>query len=622
MYDHKHHDFDVCVVGGGMAGMCAAIAAARHGAETAIVQDRPVFGGNASSEIRMHICGAHGAQNKEAGILEELQLENSYRNPSGNYSIWDNVLYQMIAFQPHLTKFMNTTCIGCETEGGGADKRIASIKCWTLSSQTVHTIGAKVFIDCSGDSVLAPASGAAYRRGREARSEFNESIEPTVGDDKTMGNSILLQIRKTDSPQPFIAPKWAYRFESPKDLPNRIRGLSGGNFWWIELGGLSDTIGDAEEIRDRLLKAAWGVWDYIKNRAPEKKQAENWALEWLGSVPGKRENRRYEGDHILNQNEVRAGGKFKDIVAYGGWSMDDHHPAGLLYPGNPTIFHPAPSPYGIPYRSMYSRNVRNLMFAGRNISVTHAALSSTRVMATCSTIGQAVGTAAALSVALGLSPRNVYPQHTERLQHLLMADDCWLPGLERPVDPLTKMAKLNTDAPVNNGHDRPIGDAINAWDGKVGEALTLTWDRPMDVEALRLVFDSNLKDKKRMPFSFPRPGNRSLVPKSMVKAFRVEARGDDGKWATLHKEANNYQRLVVVPCDVRARAIRFVAEETWGYKRVRLFGCEALREDPQRLPTVPEGEKWSDVVKLVDPKDLAPPETGRDKEGHGSRHGA
>ena len=186
-----------------------------------------------------------------------------------------------------------------------------------------------------------------------------------------MGNSLLIQMRRTDESQPYIAPSWAYKFTYPSDLPHRIHGVNATNFWWLEIGGINDTIKDAESISDELTRIGYGVWDYIKNYAPERAQAENWALEWVGSLPGKRESRRYVGDHILTQNDVRDGGAFEDIVAFGGWSMDDHHPAGLLYPGKPTLFHPAPSPYGIPYRSLYSRNVANLLFAGRNISVTH-----------------------------------------------------------------------------------------------------------------------------------------------------------------------------------------------------------------------------------------------------------
>jgi len=604
-----------------MAGLCAAIAAARHGAKTAIVQDRPVFGGNASSEIRMWICGARGQNNKETGLLEEIQLENAYRNPAGNYSIWDSVLWGKAHFQPNLTPFLNCSCTGCEVQGAGDDRRIASITCWQLTSQTWHTIGAKVFVDCSGDSILAKPSGAAFRTGREARDEFDEDIEPATADQKTMGNTLLIQLRKTDEPQPFVRPGWAHRFESPDDLPYRIRGVQGSNFWWIELGGLQDTIADAELIRDDLMKAAWGIWDYIKNVAPEKDEAETWALEWLGSLPGKRENRRYEGGHILTQNDVRAGGKFDDVVAYGGWSMDDHHPAGLLYPGKPTIFHPAPSPYGIPYRCLYSRNVSNLMFAGRNISVTHAALSSTRVMATCAVIGQAAGAGAALAVNHDCVPANVYPDHIGQLQQLLMEDDCYLPGLPREVGALSRRAAGPTDA-LHNGHDRPIGEAANAWQGGVGDELTLTWTEPVDVAAARFVFDSNLNHAKKMPCSYPQKGDRVAVPGTLVRSYRVDVQADTGEWRTVYRDDANYQRLVIAPVNCRAQALRLVPESTWGEDTVRVFGFDALAEDPGRLPARPVGQRWADVVAATDPADLAPPESGLEDDAKAKSHSA
>ena len=614
-----HHNVDVCVVGGGMAGLCAALAAARHGAKTVLVQDRPVLGGNASSEIRMWICGAHGKNLKETGILEEIQLDNCHQNPAGHYSIWDSVLWAKASHQPHLTLLLNCSCTGCEVDAQDDERRIASIDCWQLTSQTWHTIGAKVFIDCSGDSILAPASGAAFRMGREARDEFDEDIEPNAADEKTMGNTLLIQIRKTDQPQPFVTPRWAYKFDSPEDLPYRIKGVQGGNFWWIELGGLQHTIHDAESIRDDLMRAAWGVWDYIKNRAPQKDQADHWALEWLGSLPGKRENRRYEGLHVLTQNDVRAGGPFDDVIAYGGWSMDDHHPAGLLYPGKPTLFHPTPSPFGIPYRSLVSRNVTNLMCAGRNISVTHAALSSTRVMATCAIIGQAAGTGAAMATQLGISPAGVYPNRIAALQQKLMEDDCYLPGRSRATDPINQGAQL--DGPLLDGNDRPIGEKAHAWVGQVGQSVTLELRDAVDVAAARIVFDSNLNNDKRMPCSYPQQADRSAVPDSMTQSFQLEARRD-GQWQTVHQSDDNYQRLVVAPVGCRTDAIRLTPRGTWGADSVRLFGFEALATDPNRLPQLPQGPRWSAVVAAVEPKALAPPDSGLETAEPAKRHGA
>jgi FAD dependent oxidoreductase len=607
--NHEDHEFDVCVVGGGMAGMCAAIAAARNGAKTALVHDRPVLGGNASSEIRMWICGAHGEHNKETGILEETQLDNQYLNLSGNYSIWDSVLYAKVFFQPGLTPFLNCSCTDAEMDG----KRIASVRAWQLTTQTWHTIHARQFIDCSGDSILAPVTGADFRAGREARAEFDEDIQPSAADGKTMGNSLLIQLRRTDEPQPFIAPRWAYKFTSESDLPHRIQGVNAANFWWLEIGGLQDTIRDAEAIRDELMKVGYGVWDYIKNHAPTKAEAENWGLEWLGSLPGKRENRRYLGDHILTQNDVRSGGDFQDLIAYGGWSMDDHHPAGLYYPGEPTIFHPAPSPYGIPYRSLYSRNITNLLFAGRNISVTHAALSSTRVMGTCAILGQAAGTAAALCVRHRCDPRSLGSgARLTELQATLMDDDCWLPGFTRPVSALARRAKLsagNEGAQVLlDGMDRDRPDAVHRWNSPVGGSVEFAWAAPVQLAGARLVFDSNLQLHKRMPCSYPHRSGRSAVPQSLVKAFRLEAKDSSGRWKTVYRETGNYQRLVCVPLEMKTRALRFVAEETWGDPDVRLFAFEPLETLARKIPVQPEGLHFSEIRAKVAPADLEKPE--------------
>ena len=166
--DRITHDVDICVVGGGMAGLCAALAAARHGALVLLLHDRPVLGGNASSEIRVHICGAdiHNSipNMRETGILEEMRMENLQRNPNRNYSIWDTILYEKAALQPNLTTLLNCTCLEAVT----GEQRIMSVTMgWQLTTQTYHTVMARLFMDCSGDSILAPLTGAEYRMGRE-----------------------------------------------------------------------------------------------------------------------------------------------------------------------------------------------------------------------------------------------------------------------------------------------------------------------------------------------------------------------------------------------------------------------------------------------------------------------
>ncbi len=608
-FDRITREFDVCVVGGGMAGLCAAVAATRNGARTVLVHDRPVLGGNASSEVRMWIGGAHGKNMKETGILEEIQLENCYRNPTQVYSIWDSVLYEKAAFCPGLTLLLNASCCA----GRMARGRLESITAWHLTSQTWHTIAAKYFIDCSGDSVLAPITGAQVRWGREARAEFDEDIEPTKADNKTMGNSLLIQMRETEEPQPFIAPKWAYKFHTEADLPNRETG-GGGNFWWLELGGLNNTIRDTDKITHELMCVGYGVWDYIKNRGPKRQSLENWGLEWMGSLPGKRENRRYVGGHTLTQNDVRGGGAFTDIIAYGGWTMDDHHPAGLLYPGKPTLFHPAPSPYGIPYRCLYSINVPNLMMAGRNISVTHAALSSTRVMATTSILGQAAGTAAALCTRYGCDPASLYPSRIAELQRTLMDDDIWLPGLAREGSLLTRAAKLSSygDDTGNlvDGHERMIGSQSHLWKGPLGSPVTITWEQAVNVEGLRLVLDSNMSLAKVMPCRFPKKGNKALVPSTVLRAYRVEAMNGEGNWEAVFEEANNYQRLVRVALPVRTKGLRIIPLTTWGSEAAHVFSMDVLEKYEAKGGPTPEGRAWSVVVADVPAEDLLPPESG------------
>ena len=534
------------------------------------MQDRPMLGGNASSEVRMNINGAHGADNRETGIVEEIMLENYYRNPRLKYSIWDTVFYEKAQFQENLTLLLNTSCNDLEMDG----QRIVSVLGWQSPSQTWHRVNANYFADCSGDSVLR-ISGAAYRWGREARHEFNESLAPEVADRKTMGSSLLIQLREVDEHIPFIPPKWAYKY-TEEELPHRSLRPKGNNFWWIEFGGVQDTIKDAAAIRDELLKIGYGVWDLIKNHPDGR--GHNWELDWIGQLPGKRENVRYEGDHILTQNDIEAEGRFDDLVAYGGWTMDDHHPGAINHRGKPTNFHPAPSPYGIPYRALYSRNIDNLFFAGRNISTTHMGLSSTRVMGTCAIMGQAMGTAAAIAVKYDLSPRGVYEQKICELQETLMDQDCYLPWHKRPIPELTQRAQFQAsegDAePLRNGIDRSLGETDNGWWGPVGAGVAACFDEEVHISQARFTFDSDFRKKKWMPRQYPRKGHHVQVPAMIARDFDLEALQADGSWRVVAEVRNNYQRLVKVPLDVSTRGLRFVVRASWGADQVHVMAFD------------------------------------------------
>lgn len=341
---NKELKADVVVAGGGIAGVCAAVSAARHGSTVILVQDRPVLGGNASSEIRMGIVGAKGDQNAEAGLLEEIQLRNFRHNPLMRYTLWDDAFYSTVICEKNITLLLNTSVEDVVMDGD----RIAAVKAWNTNAYTKYLIKGTVFLDCTGDGILR-LSGAKYRHGREFADEFNESfVGENGGDSKTMGNSILLQLRKTDEDHPFTAPDWAYHFTDDDfnyDKPkSTIPGVKfnykkpfpkDNNYWWIEYGGMINTIKDANDIQFELKRIAYGVWEYMKNHPDGR--CKNYDLDWIGSLPGKRESTRYVGPHILTQNDVMSGGHFEDVIAYGGWTLDNHNPEAFHSKGKMSV---------------------------------------------------------------------------------------------------------------------------------------------------------------------------------------------------------------------------------------------------------------------------------------------
>jgi hypothetical protein len=533
----------------------------------------------------MWVLGAQGKDKRETGIVEELFLENYYRNPYKNFSIWDSIVWEIAHNEKNITLILNCSCLDAEVKDG----RIVSVTGWQTTTQMYHTVEATLFADCSGDSVLAPLTGAEYRVGHEARSEFGEDIAPVYADRKTMGMSLLIQSRETTSPKTYIPPAWAEKFTKEK-LPYRIPDITNDdeNFWYLEVGGVRDSIADTEELRDELLAVAYGIWDFVKNDSENKEKFANFDLEWIGFLPGKRESRRYVGDHVLTQEDVRAEGKFEDIIAYGGWPMDDHHPEALRTPEEPTIFHPAPSPFGVPYRCLYSRNVENLFYAGRNISTSHVALSSTRVMSTCAILGQAVGAAATVASRHGTTPRGVYREYLAELQQTLMEDDCWLPGLARKPSNLTTQSKLvsskgNAEV-LRNGIDRPIGDTDNGLSLAIGEWAEYKLEKPGYVRRVRLVFDSDLnRDTQPEGSIYKRPmyatyyldTKATHVPKTMTRAFKLILTLGDGTQQVIEVK-DKHQRLVYADIGTEVSAVRFEPLATWGNAEAHVFAFELI----------------------------------------------
>ena len=259
---------DFCVIGGGVAGTFAAITAARLGVRTVLVHERPVFGGNAAGEIRMWVCGAQQRELREAGLQEEWELENAYFNPTKNWYLFDTLLDDMVAREKNLTALPNTTCFDADCEHTGEGGSIRSITAYQMTTQTRWKVEAAYFADCSGDSILAPLTGAHFMYGREAAGEYGEETVSSreSGDRKTMGNSLLLQARETDHKIPFIAPDFAEKVSVEKLKSKRVNLQNPSeNFWYLELGGNGDVIGDAETVNRRLLSLCLGAWDTIKN---------------------------------------------------------------------------------------------------------------------------------------------------------------------------------------------------------------------------------------------------------------------------------------------------------------------------------------------------------------------
>lgn len=553
VFTHKKHKADLCVIGGGLSGVCAALSAARHGSKVILIQDRPVLGGNSSSEIRMWVRGA-GVNFREPGIIMELDLDNIYRNPHMNHYQWDMILYNKVREEENITVLMN--CSVCDAEE--RDGKIISVTGWQLTTYIWHTVEADVFADCSGDSILSGPTGAEYMIGREDKTAFGEEIARDTADEKHMGMSCLLQARETDHPVEFIPPSWARKIdEAFLEGKNHDCVNTRANFWWIEVGGnTADGIADTEECREKLLEIVYGVWDHIKNGGDHG--AENWELEWVGFLPGKRESRRYKGAYVLTANDLTEGTPFEDTVAYGGWTMDDHNVDGIEAPGYSSMHYPVKVPYPIPYRSLYSSNISNLFFAGRNISASHMAMSSTRVMATCSLMGEAVGCAAALCTKYGALPKDIYDLHLAELQKNLMEDGCYLPNFKREMDKI--MEKVKYDLPpekveiLQNGIERLILDEVNCVEVQNGESVSLKSEIPLDGYALRIVFDPDYQRNSINPTNvasnpYSQKSHRRLdfiplsMPANMVKNYTVTAVLADGNKVVVAEVDGNHSFL-------------------------------------------------------------------------------
>lgn len=467
------HHCDLLVAGGGIGGVCTALAGARHGLRVILIQDRPVLGGNASSEVNVMPAGANAmGYNKDAretGIMEEIFVERSARSPDRSCRFVDDILAEWLEREPLVTLFLNTQ-LTCASRSTKQSQRIESIETIEAVSGKRMRVFARYFADCTGDSVLAHEAGASWRMGREAASEFNESMAPAQADSKVMGCTLPYQIKDMGKPVAFTPPAIARNYASPDSFPLRYHDGPPGVYWWAEWGGDLDTITQYQEIRDELTRIVYGLWDHLKNHGNHG--ADNYALLRLGPILGKRESRRVEGPVMLVQSDLETGRNWDDAVAYGGWPIDIHPPAGIDSPEAPAeqIF---VDPYPIPLRALYSKDVSNLFITGRNISVSHVALGSTRVMGTIATLGQAIGTAAALCKQTDSDPHQLDAQAIHTLQQTLLRDDAYLIGL-RNEDPNDHARHATVSATSDAPLSMESGSQWRALDGGCAQLFAVT----------------------------------------------------------------------------------------------------------------------------------------------------
>lgn len=572
---------DVAVVGGGLAGVCAAIAAARHGAQVILIQDRPVLGGNTSSEIQVHATGADCSGGRpharEGGILEEMRLAEAVRNPQRCGQVWDLVLWEWVTREPHLTLLLNSICTGATVEGGA----IRSITVACQATEDIFDISARLFIDCSGDGRLAAEAGVGFMIGREGKDEFGEP-DAEGPDAKTMGCSLMFIAKDMGVPVPFVAPPWAVKFTEDM-LPHRGHMELSHGHWWIEYGGEMDVIKDVEAIRDHLLACLMGLWDHVKNGG--RHGAENWALTWFSFVPGKRESRRIIGEHILTEVDLLDLKEFPDAVAHGGWSIDTHPPGGIHSPEPPSKHLNTPDVYGIPLSCLIARDVSNLLMAGRCHSATHMAMASTRVAATGAAMGQAAGTAAALALQHDCAPKAVAADHAAELQQVLLKDDQFIPNVAN-ADPLdvARQATVTASSAAADGAPAKVIDGvtrlrdgdIHEWVSAGGAALPqwlqLEWASPVSLRELHFTFDSGFARPLTLTQSdsFNSRVVRGPQPE-IIRDYVVEAK-QGGQWVEIARVTDNLQRKVVhcfEPAPVEG--VRLVVNRTHGDPQARVY---------------------------------------------------
>lgn len=409
-------EYDFVVVGAGIAGMCAAVSAARLGCKVALINDRPVVGGNNSSEIRVHLGGRiEVGPYKNLGNLQKEFSPSRGGNAQPAQYYEDDKKMNWLKQEKNVELFTNYRVVRLDKK----ENHIVSVVAKHIESGKELRFKASLFSDCTGDGTIGYLAGADYRMGREARKEFGESLAPEQADKMTMGSSIQWYSIEEEKPSTF--PPFDYGLTFNDTICEQV---TMGEWTW-ETGMDRDPISDAEQIRDYGMLVVYSNWSFLKNSPSTREKYARRRLDWVAYVAGKRESRRLLGDYILKEDDIKKNVAHEDASFTTSWSIDLHRKEkknSLHFPGREfkaETTHIYIYPYAVPYRCLYSRNIDNLFMAGRNISVTHVALGTVRVMRTTGMMGEVVGMAASLCKQYGIYPREVYRLHLDELKHLM-----------------------------------------------------------------------------------------------------------------------------------------------------------------------------------------------------------
>lgn len=537
---------DLVIAGGGLSGTCCAITAARHGLKVTLIQDRPVLGGNASSEVRLWILGAtsHMGNNnrwaREGGVIDEILVENLYRNPEGNPLILDTILLEKVSLEPNIKLLLNTAVHDLEKS---EDDQIECLRAFCAQNSTEYQVKGRFFVDATGDGILGFLAGAAFRMGAESKQEFDEGFAPDQSYGELLGHSMYFYSKDTGKPVRFVPPAFADIdiTKLPRFKTFNLKEF-GCRLWWVEYGGTRNTIYDSEEIKWELWKVIYGIWNHIKNSG-QYPDSENLTLEWVGTIPGKRESRRFEGDYMLTQKDVVDQRPHFDAVSFGGWALD-LHPAEGVFGDQPgcTQWH-SKGVYQIPYRTMYSKNIKNLFLGGRLISATHVAFGSSRVMATCAHNGQAVAMAAALCTEKNLLPADLLNKELiEELQRRLIKSGQYIPNFRlKDKEDLVQSAQITCSSELEL-EGLPFDGPWHPLDFSMAQMLPV---QPGVVPAIKIQAKSSVKSKLTVEMRLSKkPEN--YTPEVILERIELDIEpGENFYSISFHQQISNFQYAFV-----------------------------------------------------------------------------